>query len=155
VEFEEALRLGLHDELLYARLAILYERKGKLSGAVREGELAARICPEQGDHLANLAYWYAQRGEHLSEALDLADRAVAMTPRHPLYHWSRGLVLEQLGRTADALRELRAAVPLLPNVSNGAGFGPDLARDLARVGAKAGAGASRNAPAPSSDLRTF
>ncbi|MEK7475295.1 MAG: O-antigen ligase family protein [Candidatus Coatesbacteria bacterium] len=155
VEFDEALRLGLHDELLYARLAMLYERKGKLAAAAREGELAARIYPEQGDHLANLAYWYAQRGRNLAEALDLADRAVAMTPRHPLYHWTRGLVLEQLERTTEALRELRAAVPLLPNVLNGAAFRPDLDRDVARVAAKAGDSAPRPAPVPSSDLRTF
>jgi len=153
-EYEKAHRLGLNDELLYSRLGILFERKGKIAAAVRNGEWAVRIYPEQGDHLANLAYWYAQRGVHLPEALDLSDRAVAMTPQHPLYHWTRGLVLEQLGRVAEATRELRAAVPLLPNLRNGASFRPELDRDLVRVEAKAAAGV-RRVPLPRSDLRTF
>jgi tetratricopeptide (TPR) repeat protein len=154
VELERARALGLHDELLYSRLAILYERKGNFAAAIREGSEAARICPEQFDYLANLAYWYAQRGEHLAEALEYADRAVAAVPQHPLYHWTRGLVLEGLGRLPESARELAATVPLLSNVVNGAGYRPDLERDLARVRAKAGAGVHRVA-VPRSDLRTF
>ncbi len=133
-----ARRLGLNDELLYAHLALVYEKKGQLDRAILAGEEAVRIFPESGDHASNLAYWYATRHRSLDRALGLADGAVASVPRHPLYHWSRGLVLEALGRPREALGELDITRPLLPNVQNGAGYLADLATDTARVRAAAG-----------------
>jgi tetratricopeptide (TPR) repeat protein len=149
---ERARRMGLNDELLFAREAIIFERKDKIAAAIREGEMAVRIYPDQMDHVANLAYWYALKGERLPEALELANRAVGAVPQHPLYHWTRGLVLEKLGRIPEAVREVAAAIPLLHNLSNGPGYRADVDRDLARLRARA---AARRARVPQTNLQTF
>jgi O-antigen ligase/Flp pilus assembly protein TadD len=136
-ELRRAEALGLHDELLYSRLSLLFEKKGSIPKAIRDGDLARRIYPEFPDHASNLAYWLSRRGVRLDEALALADRAVASVPVHPLYRWTRGLVLERLGRHREALAAMREALPLLVNVQNGAAYRPDLERDIARVASAA------------------
>lgn len=155
-EYETALALGLHDELLYARLGMLYERKSHYVKAVRMGELAERIYPEYADHGANLAYWLGVREQTLDRALDLVSRSSAAVPQHPLYRWTRALLLEKLGRFREAASELATAIPLHPNVQNGAYYVPDMEKDLARIRKKGGLVPPRARPVlPRSDLRTF
>ncbi len=155
-EFERARDLGMHDELLYAHLAMLYERKSQFARAVEMGERAVAIYPEYPDHGANLAYWYCVREQKLDRALELVTRSSAAVPQHPLYRWTRGLVLEKLGRFREAADAIASAIPLHMNVENGAGFISGMQADLDRIRRRGGIVVPRPKPVlPSSDLRTF
>ncbi len=155
-EYETARAMGMHDELLYAHLAMLYERKSNFVKAVEMGERAVAIYPEYADHAANLAYWYSVREHSLERALELVSKSSDGVPQHPLYRWTRGLVLEKLGRYRDAAEAVASAIPLHMNVQNGAGFVPEMQADLARIRKKGGIAVPRPRPVlPSTHLQTF
>ncbi len=128
-----ARKLGLNDELLYGQMALLYEKKGHLKRSIEMAERAVRIYPQGWDQVANLAYWYSVREEHLDVALKLAQRALAAIPDHPLYLWTYGLVLEKLGKSREALEALQSALPQLPRIQDGQAYESDLTRDIARL----------------------
>jgi O-antigen ligase len=138
--YRRAQSLGLNDELLYGQMSLLFEKKGKLDRAIEEGAKAVLIYPESGDHVANLAYWYSVREKNLDAALKLSARAVASFPKHPLYLWMHGLVLEKLKRYREAEADLRTALSNLGLIKNGAAQAPELMRDIARLKRKAGGG---------------
>lgn len=48
-------------------------------------------------------------------ALDLIDRALAIAPKRPLYHWQRSLILDRLGRHEDCVAAGRQAHALAPD----------------------------------------
>lgn len=130
----EAERLGIRDELLYSQLALLYERKGQVSRAIRSVERAVVIFPERADYLSNLAYWLSVRNQRLKDALEYSRKSVELVPEHPLYRWTRGLVLEKAGRKREALAQLKIALQNLDMVPGGRfAYEGDLRKDIARV----------------------
>ena len=132
--YEEARRLGLNDERLFAQMAMLYERKGKMRRSVEFGSLALSIYPESADHLANLAYWTFVCESGLAESLALINRALVAVPDHPLYCWTRALIREKMHAYREAVRDLNTALLRLPMVPNGVGlYSVDLRNDLARL----------------------
>ncbi|MBL8703565.1 MAG: tetratricopeptide repeat protein, partial [Rhodospirillales bacterium] len=48
-------------------------------------------------------------------ALALIDRALAIAPKRPLYHWQRSLILDRLGRAEECLAAGRQAHALAPD----------------------------------------
>lgn len=133
-QYREAERLGLRDELLYSRLGLLFERKGDIPRAIRAEETALSIFPEDADYMSNLAWWLAVRGERMKDAAEYSRRAVAASPDHPLFLWTRGLILEKLGRKREALPLLEKALGKLDLVANGrAAYQAELSGDIARL----------------------
>lgn len=132
--YRKAERLGLRDELLYGRMALLYEKKGDIVRAVGAGRESVRIFPENADNLSNLAYWMLLRGGSTDEALEYARKAVSLVPNHPMYLWTYGLVLEKAGRRREALENLNLSLGYLDLFPNGrAVYQADLMKDIARV----------------------
>ena len=132
--YRNAEKLGLHDELLYGRMAILFERKGSVARAALAGRESVRIYPENADNLSNLAYWLLVRNDSIPEALGYAEKAVLFVPNHPMYLWTYGLVLEKVGRRSEAQASLDLAFKNLDLFPNGrAIYQADLLKDIARV----------------------
>jgi predicted Zn-dependent protease len=59
--------------------------------------------------LNDLGYLWAERGQHLHRALAMTHQAVAAEPKNRAYRDSLGWAYYQLGRYAEAVRELRLA----------------------------------------------
>ncbi len=97
--------------LLYAR-ALGWERRDDIARA--EADLR-RILVAEPDNVAALnalGYTLADRTERYTEALELIDRARVAEPDSPAIIDSYGWVLYRLGRTPEALAELRRAFSL-------------------------------------------
>jgi len=132
--YRAAESMGMRDELLYGRMALLYEKKGDMVRAARAGRESVRIFPENADNLSNLAYWLLVRNDSISEALGYAEKAVAMVPNHPMYLWTRGLVLEKAGRRKQALASMELAMKYLDLFPDGRiYYQADLLKDIGRV----------------------
>lgn len=132
--YQKAEQLGLRDELLYGRLALLYEKKGNNVRAVAMGRESIRIYPENADNLSNLAYWLLVRNDSIGEALGYARKAVSLVPNHPMYLWTCGLVLEKAGRRREALSSLELALKNLDLFPDGRTvYQADLLGDIGRV----------------------
>jgi len=132
--YREAERLGMRDELLYGRMALVFEKKGSPRRAAEVGEESLRIFPENADNLSNQAYWLVLCGGKLAKALEYSRKAVMMVPNHPMYLWTHGLVLEKAGKRREALSQMELALRYLDLFPNGrAAFQADLMKDIARV----------------------
>lgn len=75
--------------------------------------------------------------ESLGKARVFLEEKIREEPEHAGIHSSLGQAYASLGRKADAIREGRRAVELLP-VSRDAMWGPDLVLDLARIYTRVG-----------------
>jgi tetratricopeptide (TPR) repeat protein len=99
--------------LFYAR-GIALERADQWPKAEADLKYALELAPDQPSILNYLAYSWAERGEHLTEAHDMLDRAMAARPNEGAYIDSFGWTLLRQGDTAGAIRELEHAVELEP-----------------------------------------
>jgi tetratricopeptide (TPR) repeat protein len=110
-----ALETYRDDPDLLFRLAASLERQKKFA----ESEVAfERLLAVRADHapaLNYLGYMWAERGENLSRALDLIQKAVDLDPGNGAYLDSLGWAYFQLGKYDLAERNLREASDLNPD----------------------------------------
>ncbi len=98
---------------LYARGAARAEQKN-WTGARADLEAARRINPDHASILNYLGYLYVDRGENLSEALQMIQRAVSLEPKNAAYLDSLGWAYFQVKQYASAVSFLERAVQLSP-----------------------------------------
>ncbi|MGY0558157.1 MULTISPECIES: tetratricopeptide repeat protein [unclassified Lysobacter] len=98
-------------EILYAR-ALSWERGDDIARAEADLRRILVIEPESVAALNALGYTLADRTERYQEALELINRARAAQPDNAAIIDSYGWVLYRLGRTEEALGELRQAFAL-------------------------------------------
>jgi predicted Zn-dependent protease len=83
------------------------------SGKFDEAEMILRdiLRSSPGNPIAlnNLGYFLVERGQNLSEALGLIQRAIAIDPNNPSYVDSLGWAYFKLGRFDDSIRTLELA----------------------------------------------
>jgi tetratricopeptide (TPR) repeat protein len=133
VEFRRAHELGLNDEMVFDQMALIFEKKMDYDRSIEMSEKSFHIYPENLNIAANLAYWLSIREKDLGRADSLSRRAVVAAPGHPLYWWTRGLVLEKLGRYRESLDALGKVPARLGNIKNGAAYEAELGMDIDRV----------------------
>ena len=109
-------------EILYAR-ALSWERRGRCRRAEADLRRILVIEPESIAALNALGYTLADRTDRYAEALELINRARAAEPDNAAIIDSYGWVLYRLGRTQDALVELRRAFALQKDAEIGAHLG--------------------------------
>lgn len=97
--------------LLYAR-ALGYERRDDIPRAEADLRKLLAADPENVAALNALGYTLADRTTRYREALELIDRARVAEPESPAIIDSYGWVLYRLGRTREALVELKRAYGL-------------------------------------------
>jgi len=88
------------------------ERAGQFDKAVTLFRKSLELDPKNHNAANYLGYMWAEKNQNLTEALDLINKAVAAQPENPAYLDSLGWVYFQLGRTDDALKQLRRSVEL-------------------------------------------
>ncbi|SFS22139.1 tetratricopeptide repeat protein [Yoonia litorea] len=112
--------LDLYDNLdrskwfVYYTRAITRHRLDDWTGAEADFRSALALRPEQPQVLNYLGYSLVERGEKLSEALDMIETAAAARPDHGAIIDSLGWVYFQLGRYDEAVVHLEHAASLEP-----------------------------------------
>jgi tetratricopeptide (TPR) repeat protein len=108
--------------LLYAR-SLSWERRDDIARAEADLRKVLVAEPDNVAALNALGYTLADRTTRYTEALDLIDRARVAEPDNPAIIDSYGWVLYRLGRTREALVELRRAFALQKDPEIGAHLG--------------------------------
>ena len=94
---------------LFHLLGVLYELAGDKQKAIENYELAIRHQPNLGEAKNNLAYLFADSGENLDRALDLAQEAKALMPDSVNAADTLGWVLYKRGVPGAAVSYLKEA----------------------------------------------
>jgi tetratricopeptide (TPR) repeat protein len=84
-------------------------RLGRNDEAVEQYKKAIQRCPKSVYAYNQLAYWYANRGEHLDEALSLANAAQHLDNTSAAVKDTKGWVLFKLGKPDEALKLIKEA----------------------------------------------
>jgi tetratricopeptide (TPR) repeat protein len=109
--------LALNDSNLVARyqVAKYHQDFGQWNDAVDGYEEIVRRDPQNGDALYNLGtIWFA--ADSLEKASRLFGMTVAVEPARAMAHYALGLTASRLGRREEALRYLRQAIQLDPEL---------------------------------------
>lgn len=115
---------------------LLQYASGNSAAAEQELTKALEIKPDSADAANGLAYMYANRGEKLDTALDLAERAMALKSSDPGVGDTYGWVLVKAGRTQEGIDKLAwaaAKAPDTPTVMYHLGAAYYQANDRARA----------------------
>lgn len=127
----EAARVARPEDtrLLYA-VGVAYDALGRRDEALEAFQALVRKDPTNATALNYVGYTWAERGEHLEEALVLIERALQIEPENPAYLDSLGWVLYRLGRIEEAVRPIEAAAKALPDDSVIRGHLEEVRRNL-------------------------
>ena len=102
--------------LFFAR-AVAEEQSGRWDLAEADLETALKLSPDQAQVLNFLGYSWVDRGQHLAEALNMLEKARALSPYDGYIVDSVGWAYYRLGRFNDAAKTLENAVLLVPGDS--------------------------------------
>jgi len=100
-----------------SRLALsnIAVKQGDFAGGVERLEQVLDEFPDDVGALNDLGYLWIERRMHLSRAVSMVQKAVAAEPENASYRDSLGWGYYQLGRFADAVRELALAADKEPH----------------------------------------
>ncbi|MFZ0320810.1 MAG: tetratricopeptide repeat protein [Candidatus Sulfotelmatobacter sp.] len=101
----------------YILLAQVYEYVGNIDRARQTYQDALKVDPNSYQSLSNLARLYADHGESLTDALDLAQKAKAQQPDDPAVNDTLGWVYYKQGLFNSAVPALEVAVAKNPQVA--------------------------------------
>jgi predicted Zn-dependent protease len=110
---EQARKAFGDDEALAMRVVNVYEGGGRLADAERELRTLMADDPLNADALNSLSYMLAEHGQRLPEAVELAQRALAVEPGNPAYLDTLGWALFKQGKSAEAAAPLGKAAAIL------------------------------------------
>jgi tetratricopeptide (TPR) repeat protein len=102
--------------LFFAR-AVAEEQSARWDLAEADLETALKLSPDQAQVLNFLGYSWVDRGQHLAEALNMLEKARALSPYDGYIVDSVGWAYYRLGRYDDAAKTLENAVLLVPGDS--------------------------------------
>lgn len=101
-------------DLLFARV-LLYDNLGDREGSERDLRQIILMKPEDARALNHLGYMLADQTDRHEEALELLERAIAISPEDPAIIDSLGWAQYKLGRYEEALANLRRAYAVFPD----------------------------------------
>lgn len=114
-EYLKAKELNPNDPIAYVRLALMYEGAGKINEAKPLYEQVLRIEPDNPIALNNLAYYMAEMGGDLDQALTLAQRAKAKFPNEPNIADTLGWVYTKKNLSEQAVKIFQEIVEKQPS----------------------------------------
>src|SRR5262249_25612541 len=112
--FTKTLQLAPESVSARVGLAQIAEIRGHPAVAVDAYEKILALRPQTLVAINNLAYHYAQDGQKLDRAVDLARGGTAVYPKERHIWDTYGWACLRAGRTEDAVPALRKAVSLAP-----------------------------------------
>jgi tetratricopeptide (TPR) repeat protein len=112
--YEKALEVEPNQPQVHHFLGVLYEYGGQRERAIEHYEAAIKWAPNQAQSKNNLAYIYAETGQNLDRALDLAQAAKALMPDDPNAADTLGWVLYHRGVPGAAISYLKEAEAGIP-----------------------------------------
>lgn len=101
-------------DLLFARV-LLNDSVGNRAGSERDLRQIISMQPDDARALNHLGYMLADQTERYEEALELVERAIALSPDDPAIIDSLGWAQYKLGRYEEALQNLRRAYAAFPD----------------------------------------
>lgn len=101
-------------DLLFARV-LLFDSLGDKAGSEQDLKQIIRMQPEDSRALNHLGYMLADQTDRYQEALELIERAIAISPDDPAIIDSLGWAQFKLGRFEEALTNLRRAYAVFPD----------------------------------------
>ncbi|MEO1935786.1 MAG: tetratricopeptide repeat protein [Myxococcales bacterium] len=107
--YQAAIEIDPAAAPIHHSLGELYERRSQPERAIEHYESAIEHGSENIETKNNLAYLYADRGEQLSRALDLAHDAKRLLPDNPSISDTLGWVLYKRGLSGAAIAYLEEA----------------------------------------------
>jgi tetratricopeptide (TPR) repeat protein len=118
-EAEQLLNSALNNypneaDLLFARV-LYYDSLSDREGSERDLRQIIRMLPEDSRALNHLGYMLADQTNRHEEALQLIERAIAISPDDPAIIDSLGWALYKVGRFEEALVQMRRAFAEFPD----------------------------------------
>ncbi|NKB33932.1 MAG: tetratricopeptide repeat protein [Pseudomonadales bacterium] len=107
-------RFPNESDLLFARV-LFYDSQSDREGSERDLQQIIRMQPDDSRALNHLGYMLADQTTRFEEALDLIERAIAISPDDPAIIDSLGWAQYKLGRYEEALANLRRAFEVFPD----------------------------------------
>jgi tetratricopeptide (TPR) repeat protein len=107
--YNKALERKPDQPRIHHFLGVLHEYGGDTKKAVEHYEQAIKYAPDLAEAKNNLAYLYAESGQNLDRALDLAQDAKALLPDDPNTADTLGWVLYKRGVASAAIGYLKEA----------------------------------------------
>lgn len=101
-------------DLLFARV-LYYDSQSDPEGSERDLRQIIRMLPEDSRALNHLGYMLADQTTRFDEALELIERAIAISPEDPAIIDSLGWALYKVGRYEEALVQMRRAFAAFPD----------------------------------------
>lgn len=101
-------------DLLFSRV-LLYDNLGDRQGSERDLRQIIRMKPDDSRALNHLGYMLADQTDRYEEALELLERAIAISPEDPAIIDSLGWAQYKLGRYEEALANLQRAYAVFPD----------------------------------------
>ena len=107
--YEKAMEVHPDQANVHHFLGVLYELGGQRDLARPRYEDAIRLDPNLGEAKNNLAYLFAETGQNLDRALDLAQEAKTQLPENPSVADTLGWVMHKRGMHSAAISYLKEA----------------------------------------------
>lgn len=112
-EFEKIVSIDPYNIGAHSNLGCAYVGCGDEAGAIAEFEQVIMLAPEEPLGYNNLAYIYIDSGIYLEKAVDMAEKAVALSPGNGAFRDTLGWAYYQQGDYDSAIVELTKAVELM------------------------------------------
>jgi tetratricopeptide (TPR) repeat protein len=112
------IKLTKYEELtpiVFFNMGILYSKLNNFKAAEYCLKKAIYLYPDDHEALNYLGYMYAQRGEHLDEAISLIKKALEFEPENGAYMDSLGWAYFKKGMLKEALFNLEKAQEVMPD----------------------------------------
>jgi tetratricopeptide (TPR) repeat protein len=107
--YEKALEVHPEQATVHHFLGVLYELGGNRAKAQQRYEDAIRLDPRMNEAKNNLAYLFAETGQNLDRALDLAQEAKTQLPDNASVSDTLGWVMHKRGMHSAAISYLKEA----------------------------------------------
>ncbi len=110
---EAAVAVNGKVPLYHRNIGEMYRRMGRLDKAVKAGQKACKLAPDDLDAHYNLGLAYTDAQDY-KKAVESYRRALRLNPRHNLSWNNLGSALEQMGDKDEALKAYEKAVKIDP-----------------------------------------
>jgi Flp pilus assembly protein TadD len=112
-EYEKVVAIDPYNIAAHSNLGYAYVGIGDEAGAIAEFEQVIMLAPDDPLGYNNLAFIYIDNGIYLDRALEMAKKAVELSPANGAFRDTLGWGYYQLGEYQKAVEELTTALELM------------------------------------------